>query len=324
MNFTILTSRDIGVYIRVVRKTERLLYILSLLRTNHGLKASDLARKCGVTERSIYRDIISISAANIPIYFDGGYRLLHNGFLPPSNLTEHEAGFLLGLLKSPLLGKGKPFQKTARVIIDKIESMSASDNIKDSISIGAAFTEKQDTYKIAPIIENAIRDRKSLLIHYSSLRGEETERKLDPYAITFRRHAWYIVGYCHLRREIRTFRLGRINKVQIAGKKFEIPTEFSIESYFRSSWGVYKGKIKQFKVKFTGEAAVVIKSSSHHPDETIEDRDNGDVHYKVTVGGEDEFIRWVLGFGDSAEILEPPSARQRARELLGSALSKYE
>ena len=105
-----------------MRKIERLLYILSLLRTNHWLKASDLARKCEVSERSIYRDIISISEANIPIYFDGGYRLLHDGFLPPVNLTDSEADFLLSLLRSTILEGDKPYGKTAMVIIDKVKT----------------------------------------------------------------------------------------------------------------------------------------------------------------------------------------------------------
>ncbi|RME19381.1 MAG: HTH domain-containing protein, partial [Candidatus Zixiibacteriota bacterium] len=45
-------------------KSDRLLYILNLLRTRRNLNAARLAEECGVTERSIYRDIISLSEAN--------------------------------------------------------------------------------------------------------------------------------------------------------------------------------------------------------------------------------------------------------------------
>ncbi len=149
-----------------MRKMERLLYILSLLRTNHWLRASDLARKCGVSERTIYRDVITISEANIPIYFDGGYRLLHNGFLPPVNLSDSETGFLLGLLKSPLLGSGKPYHKTAKIIIDKIESGGSQEIKTRAEKIGSKFSGKEDGIRITRDLENAIRDKNIIKIYY--------------------------------------------------------------------------------------------------------------------------------------------------------------
>jgi len=311
------------VYIYLMRKTERLLYILSLLRSHRRLRASDLAKKCGVTERTVYRDIISISAANIPIYFDGGYKLLHNGFLPPTNLSENESNFLLGLLKSPLLAKGQPFDKTTKVIIDKIQTGTSTENLKQCINIGGKLTERSGNEKYALKIEKAIRDKKAVTIDYLSLKNEKSKRKINPYALAFRRHAWYLIGYCNLRKEIRTFRLGRIENLKIKNERIEIPDDFSVEDYFRSSWGVFKGKIKKYKVLFTGEAAVAIKTSSHHPHELVEELPNGDVQYEVYASGEDEFIRWVLGYGSEAQIVEPKSTSEKIKKLLTEALKKY-
>jgi predicted DNA-binding transcriptional regulator YafY len=58
-----------------------------------------LAEKCGVTERTIYRDIVSLSMANIPIYFDRGYRLLGESSIPPNCFSDKEANFLVDLLR---------------------------------------------------------------------------------------------------------------------------------------------------------------------------------------------------------------------------------
>lgn len=318
---------DIGnrrIYIFRVRKTERLLYILSLLRLNRRLRASDLARKCGVTERTIYRDIISISAANIPIYFDGGYKLLHDGFLPPTNLSAHEAGFLLGFLKSPLFEKGKPFRETARRIIEKIEITEEGKDAKGSINIGVASTEKSDNHKLTSSVENAIREKRNIIIFYESLKGEKTKRKISPYAMAFRKSAWYLVGHCHLRNDIRTFRLGRIQSVRLSPERFQTPDNFSIEEYFQNSWGVYKGKLTKFKVKFSGQAAVLVRTSKHQPYEEISELEDGSIVYETTVSGREEFIRWILGFGPEAEILEPLSARRKIKQILDSASENYE
>ena len=206
-----------------MRKTERLLYILSVLRTNHWLRASDLARKCGVSERTVYRDVISISEANIPIYFDGGYRLLHDGFLPPVNLTDSESDFLLSLLRSTLFEGDKPYGKTARIIMDKIKSGRSEPQTSKPITIGESGFEKDYEYKSTQKIEDAIRDKTAVEIHYLSLKGEKTKRSIDPYALTFRKRAWYLIGYCHLRKDIRTFRLGRIERVKPLSINFDIP-----------------------------------------------------------------------------------------------------
>ncbi len=305
-----------------MRKTERLLYILSLLRTHRRMRASDLARKCEVTERTIYRDIISISAANIPIYFDGGYKLIHNDFLPPSNLSSDETGFLLSMLGSPMFAKGKPFRDTARRIAEKLE-VAGVGKTDSSINIGVVSTERVDNHKHTSSIEKAVREKRNIVISYESLKAEKTERKISPYAMAFRKHAWYLVGYCHLRDDIRTFRLGRIHNVSLSREKFEIPDDFSVEKYFSASWGVYRGKLTKFKVKFTGEAAIIVKTSRHQQYEEIEEFDDGSVIYKAVISGRVEFIRWVLGFGAQAEIIEPVSARKEVKEILETALGKY-
>lgn len=306
-----------------MKKTERLLYILSVLRTSHRLRACDLARRCEVTERTIYRDIISISEANIPIYYDGGYKLLHNGFLPPGNLTAHEAGFLLSLLQSPIFSSGKLYHETIRRISDKIKGSEAALLEIPAVNIGPVSTERPGNHKYAPRLEEAIRNRQLIKISYTSLKGQETTRKIAPYAICFRRHAWYLVGFCHLRKEVRTFRLGRVHSIEILPERFDIPKTFSIENYFAGSLGVYSGALTQFKVRFTGQSAIAIKTSQHHPNEKVTEEKDGSVIYEIAVAGTDEFLRWVLGFGAEAEVLEPECAREQLTDILKSALEKY-
>ncbi len=306
-----------------MKKTERLLYILSLLRTNHRLRTCDLAKRCEVTERTIYRDIISISEANIPIYYDGGYKLLHNGFLPPGNLSLQEAGFLLSILRSPIFSSGKLYHETIRRISDKITGGEIPADGANIINIGAVSTERPGNHKHASRLEDAIRNRFKVKISYLSLNGKQTKRMIAPYAICFRHHAWYLIGFCYLRNEIRTFRLGRVQNLEILREKFEIPKEFSIEAYFAGSLGVYSGKQAKFRVKFSGQAAIAIRTSQHHPQEIITENGDSSVIYEISVAGQDEFLRWVLGFGADAEIIEPECARIEMINTLKSTLVRY-
>ena len=84
-------------------KYDRLLYILNLLRSRKNLNAAKLAEECRVTERSIYRDMIALSEANVPIYYDNGYKLASDNFLPPFNFDFDEYCCLrLALESTPL------------------------------------------------------------------------------------------------------------------------------------------------------------------------------------------------------------------------------
>jgi len=109
-----------------MKKAERLLYILSVLRTRKHLRARDLAQKCEVTERTIYRDICSISGSNIPIFFDDGYKLIHEGFMPPMNFTPGESAYLIEVLRATLAKKTRCLM--AERIIDKLESALGAEN----------------------------------------------------------------------------------------------------------------------------------------------------------------------------------------------------
>ena len=105
-----------------MRKIERLLHILSILKANKRVQLNDLVRRCGVSERTIYRDIVDISASNIPIYYENGYRILPDGVVPPTCLSKPETRFLLKLLANSSIAKNPKNKRTANRIVDKINA----------------------------------------------------------------------------------------------------------------------------------------------------------------------------------------------------------
>ncbi len=110
-------------------KTSRLLLILNLIRSRRDLRAKDLALECGVTERTIYRDINAISSANIPIYFEKGYKFLTDAFLPPLNFSLEEYLALYLGLNSEIINSNPILKDSAKRVIAKIESVMP-ENVK--------------------------------------------------------------------------------------------------------------------------------------------------------------------------------------------------
>lgn len=63
-------------------------------------------------------------------------------------------------------------------------------------------------------------------LNYRSAQGEDSERDFDPYGLAWRDGRWYVVGMCHLRHDLRSFRLDRVLQVQPVNAVFKPPADF--------------------------------------------------------------------------------------------------
>ena len=311
-------------------KFDRLLYILNLLRSRHFLKAEDLARECQVSERTIYRDIISLSSANVPIYFDDGYKLLTDAFLPPLNFSFDDYLVLkLGLGSSPL-SINTPLGKSAKRVLSKIDA-GLSQEVKNRLSdlgdpLRVTLKTTVDFSKLGLIfnlIEQSILNKRTIRLDYEGLESGKSSREIDPYALIFRRYSWYLLGFCHLREQIRVFRLNRIYKVTLTDKSFVRKSDFSIEEFFKNSWEIYQGETTEVKLRFFGKAVKVIESGQHHSSENLSKPGDGSLLYSVRVSGTEEIARWILGFGEMVEVLEPEDLRVNIKETVQKMQKLY-
>jgi predicted DNA-binding transcriptional regulator YafY len=103
-------------------KTERLLFIVNLFRVRTSISLEELAQECEVSKRTIYRDLISLSELNIPVYFDRGYRLSRDASLPALNFTNEEQEIIGFCLQNSALRRSRHFRNISRNIELKILS----------------------------------------------------------------------------------------------------------------------------------------------------------------------------------------------------------
>ncbi|MEW6049756.1 MAG: YafY family protein [Candidatus Zixiibacteriota bacterium] len=311
-------------------KYDRLLYILNLLRTRRNLNAARLALECGVTERSIYRDIISLSEANVPIYFDNGYKLASDNFLPPLNLDFEEYSCLKMAIESTPLQKTGTYTKTLKRIRAKIEA-GLSDIVREKKKTAVESTyidiavslERERAELYYGLIEEAVRNLTCLQIDYDSIQSGRTTRVVEPYFIVFRGRAFYFVAYCRSRQDFRTFRMDRVLAVTPLREKFRPKQGITAQSYFEGSWEVYSGESLTVVVEFTGAAARVIASGTHHVGERVEPLKGGLVRYTVTVRGLEEIRRWLLGFGPEALVVSPSRLRESIGQISRETAARY-
>jgi len=312
-------------------KYDRLLYILNLLRSRRNLNAMRLAEECGVTERSIYRDIVALSEANIPIYYDNGYKLASDNFLPPLNLDHEELLCLRMLLESSPLNKVGSHAELIKGIRAKLEASASAEVRREALAspqpLHLSIDSTTDSDQCRPhfaVIESAIERYCCLKMRYESLTSGETERVVEPYFIVFRGRAFYFVAFCRMREELRTFRIDRIRSLELTDLDYVRDPSVNPESYFANSWLVATDEPVEVVVRFRGIAAMIVSSGRHHPGELVELVDEGAILYRVTVRGLDEIHRWLLGFGDKAEVIKPSALIDRLRETANQVGSLYD
>ena len=311
-------------------KYDRLLYILNLLRSRRTLNAARLAEECQVTERSIYRDLISLSEANVPIYYDNGYKLASENFLPPLNFTFEEYSCLMLALDSSPLARAGQKEELLKQVKAKVESgLSEATRERKKTALDAArididtTTRRRVVTRHYPDIEAAVTGQERLKLVYETIEHGATERLVDPYFIVFRRHAFYFVAYCHLRKDFRTFRIDRIRDLSRTGEKFRRRRDINVTDYFADSWGLYSADPVEVEVMFEGIAARVVGSGRHHPREKTTALPDGRLRYCVTVRGTEEIKRWLLGFGAEAEVVAPESLRLEMAKTARLLVDKY-
>jgi predicted DNA-binding transcriptional regulator YafY len=311
-------------------KYDRLLFILNLLRSRRNLNAGMIACECGVTERTIYRDIIALSEANIPIYYDNGYKYASDNFLPPLNFNIDEYLTLKTALESSPLYKGGHSRQIIKSIKNKIEACLSPAVKKEKRYSGEATDvnikathSKNFSEKFYATVEHGIKRQLLLNLEYNSIQSGIAQRQVEPYFLIFIERAFYFVGFCRLRGALRTFRIDRIINVTATETHFKARANINPTEYFKNSWGVYGGETEEIELTFSGSAARVIQLGQHHPSEKVNILKNGLVEYKVTVSGDEEICRWILGFGGEATVIRPLKLARKIQRIADEIRKNY-
>jgi predicted DNA-binding transcriptional regulator YafY len=153
-------------------------------------------------------------------------------------------------------------------------------------------------------------------------------REVDPYGLAYWRGHWYMVGRCHMRDAVRSFRLDRIRGAVTVcypegAPGFEPPADFRVEDYIgRPPWELTRGAPVQVTIRFDATVAWMVKQTRQPGDRWLADAD-GRARLERTVGDPEALLRWLLRFSAHAELLAPTELRLRLAEELRAVRALY-
>jgi predicted DNA-binding transcriptional regulator YafY len=162
----------------------------------------------------------------------GSYRLRPGFKLPPLMFTEDEAlGLTLGLLAARRLGLSGvvPAVEGALAKVERVMPEALGERIRaleETVIPAVAGPQAPPAGEVVMALATAVRGRRPVRLRYRSGSGEETERRLDPYAVVHREGYWYAVGQDHLRGRMRLFRLDRVLETEALEETFARPPGF--------------------------------------------------------------------------------------------------
>lgn len=159
--------------------------------------------------------------------------------------------------------------------------------------------------------------------YYSFSRDEVTDRLVEPYQLVFKDGFWYLVAFCHRNQETRLFRIDRIRGLERTEQTFTPPADYSYEEYMGAAWQMERGEEFPFKVRFFFRSARFVRETNFHPSQEITEEPGGTVIFTAKACSLRSILRWILTFGDEAEVLEPPELRTMVVKTMAAGLKRY-
>lgn len=286
-------------------KLDRLLAILYILLEQGQVTAPQLADRLEVSRRTISRDVDALCRAGFPLVTQqgqgGGISLVDSFRLDRSALTQGELQNIL----AGLGGLESVGDDPAGYLRARLSPSMAGD---DTLSIDLASYYKDSLSAKIGLFRSAIREHKPVRFRYYSGKGSGL-RTVEPSSLHFRWGDWYLLAFCRKRQDFRLFKLGRLWEQEPLEEHFSpraVPPEqldFDGRAFPDNN---------PITVRFDPQVEHLLVEC-YGPSSYTREAD-GTLLHRGSYTNRDHIIRWVLGFGPFATVLEPEDLRREIAE----------
>lgn len=305
------------------KRFDRIVAILIQLQSKRIVKAQELADRFDVSLRTIYRDIRTLEASGVPIYSEAGvgYSLVDGYRLPPVMFTREEAGSFVAAEKLMQKFTDENLKKNFSSAMFKIKSVLRGsekdwiESIESKIKIsnrGEAFHSHSP--EVLEVLFESIAQKFQVKFLYQSVESESpTERLVEPVGLYHEHTNWYILAYCHLRKDYRNFRTDRVLKISRTGLPFESEHR-ELDFYLKKP---DKKDTETVRILLDRKVARYVENDRNYYG-FVSEKKNGDKTELIFNSNyrENGMGRWFLMFADYAEILEPEGFNAHVKELM--------
>lgn len=316
-------------------RADRLVSILLWLQVHGKTSTTDLARRLEVSPRTVLRDMDALSFSGVPVI---AHRGRNGGWsLPPEYrtsshwLSADEVQALAVLTPSHVLadlGIGGIADAAWLKLIAALPPVHRDEAtfVQDRIHIDAStWRPRRESTVWCADLKDVVFQRRLVRICYQRSGGEQVMRTAAPLGLVAKGHAWYLVA--RVDGQDRTYRVSRIQSVELLSDRFERPESFDLRLFWEASKVSLERRLPHYPVALRVQAATAATFPGGLRWARVEQVDppDPDGWCRVSVLFElaEDACSSVLGFGDRVEVLEPHELREAVIAAARATLARY-
>lgn len=291
-------------------KLARLFEIVQILLTEKKVTAEKLACHFEVSKRTIYRDIETLTLAQIPVYSEkgryGGIGLIKNFTIDKSFLSQNEQNEILFALQS----LNAVQDSKNNITLTKLNSIF-NRKADDWIEVDFSRYGENDSILFEKI-KNSILEKKVIKFIYFNTKGKKSKRTVEPLKLWFKEKAWYLFAYCRKKKDIRQFKIARIKNLELTCEHFE--RELKKEDLKNQNNVNGKGT----KIVIEVDKSQAYRVYDEFLEESIAKKENENFEITIEIFENEWLYGYLLSFGEHLKVLKPA----RIREILAKKIEK--
>lgn len=309
-----------------MNRIDRLTAIIIFLQGRHRVSIGELSERYGISERTVYRDLVALQEAGVPIGSEPGegYYIVKGYHLPPVMFDKNEAASLLAgerlMQKWNKTELGKSYQSA----LDKIRSILPPDEkeyfevLENHIQTFQYQNERQPApdAKIFAFLQNAIFKKEIIEIDYlAPYHKKRTNRNVEPLGLLLMGNHWYLAAWCRLRGDYRMFRLDRFERFKSTGILIRQPTGHTLKDFYDRNLHEEK-ELTEVVIWFEQEYAHYVGEQKYWHGWAWEKAKDEGIEMTFLCSSIEYLCRWLLIWGNKLVIRKPEKVKTRVKELI--------
>lgn len=308
-----------------MNRIDRISAILIQLQSRRVVKASDIAERFNISLRTVYRDVKTLEEAGIPLMGEAGvgYSIMDGYRLPPVMFTREEATAFLTAeklmenLTDPL---SEEHYKSAMYKIRSVLRVAEKDfleNIDGHIEVFKSRRVQPGKLKHNPlqlILKGIAQKNVMSMLYFASYSQEKSQRNVEPVGVFYQDNFWHLIAWCRLRNDYRDFRLDRISSINITDEQFKTIHPNLKDFIARSA---KEKNLQTVVIRVEKKTIPYINEQKYYNGFVSEYEIGGMMEMTFLTEYVEGFARWVMMYGDMAEVISPDSLKERINHLCG-------
>ncbi len=313
-----------------MHKAQRLIQLMMKVNERKKFTIQEMADECGVSRRTMIRDLMELSELGVPLYSEtgpsGGYRVLREKVLPPISFTEHEAIALFFACQSLHNYKALPFKNEVNTALDKFFHYLSSE-LKQKIE----SMQQRLIFWVPPhglevpflkeLLEAALEQRVVTIIYEAAT---SKTRSIQPIGIYTMNGLWYCQAYCFLAEDYRVFRVDRVKDFSLVADQ---SLKLNMKNEHIKAWimPANEDNMLDLEVDLTPEGVRRCQSEVWLSQwMEIHDDGYGTICTKMNSSFTPWLVHFFLGLGMEANVKHPQIVREQIKNKLQELIKQYE